>query len=158
MAEVDRQGLYQYHLPKVCASIDQVRACERALGFDLDKNHKDFLLHADGWDAFLQDTDLFGTSDFLRSRRCRAAQGILDAYKRPAFDQIHVPRSELYPIGGAQEDDDRSLFVMVKASFPSKSRVLWLTDYGVERFPSFSEFFVTMIAENFDEMEKLQEE
>jgi hypothetical protein len=84
--------------------------------------------------------------------------GILDAYKRPAFDQIHVPRSELYPIGGAQEDDDRSLFVMVKASFPSKSRVLWLTDYGVERFPSFSEFFVTMIAENFDEMEKLQEE
>jgi SMI1/KNR4 family protein SUKH-1 len=135
-----------------------MHACERTLGFDLDEDHKEFLLHADGWDAFLQDTDLFGTSDFLGSRRCRAAQGILDAYERPALEQIHIPRQVLYPIGGPRQDDDRALFVMVKPSFPSKSRVLWLTGYGVERFPSFSEFFVTMIAENYDEMEKLQEE
>jgi SMI1/KNR4 family protein SUKH-1 len=155
MAGVDRLGLYPYHLPKVRATTEQVGACERALGFRLDDDHKEFLLHADGWDGFIQDTDLFGTLDFRGSRRYVAARSIFDGFEDGAFEDINVPRSAFFPIGASLEHGD--VFVTVRPGVPSVPRVFWFTGYEVERYPSFWEFFLAMLDANRDELQKLQE-
>jgi hypothetical protein len=41
------------------------RSVEARLGYELDPQHRGFLLHANGWRAFKQRVDVFGVDDFV---------------------------------------------------------------------------------------------
>lgn len=60
----DTVPLWEYDFPRVAATQEDVRDAERALGFALDEQVREFLLRADGWESFYQDVDLFGTPEF----------------------------------------------------------------------------------------------
>ncbi|MFD0635753.1 hypothetical protein ACFQ9X_33575 [Catenulispora yoronensis] len=49
--------------PRDPATPQALREMERVVRRPLDRDYLDFLLHADGWPAFLQDIDLFGACD-----------------------------------------------------------------------------------------------
>jgi hypothetical protein len=147
LAEFDQHQLYPHHLPKVKATKNKIAACETALGHKLEPDHVAFLLHADGWDGFMQSSDLFGTPDFCGSDRYLRSQTVLRAYSQDVFTGIGLTRMDFFPIAFSLPDKD--LFAMVKMGVSSKSRVFWLADNKeVDRFPSFAEFFLAMIDYN----------
>ena len=44
--------VWEYYLPEVRATLQQVKDMERQLGFEFPEDYKDFLLHANGWNCF----------------------------------------------------------------------------------------------------------
>jgi hypothetical protein len=150
LARVDKRNLYPHHLPKIRASEKKIEDCESALGFCLNDEHRDFLLHADGWDGFVLSTNLFGCPDFLGSGRYREAQSVMDTWEAKMFCSLGGSRHDFFPI--AYSELDRDLFTMrvsdgkaLPAVFwtaePSK---FWTAEREVDRFPSFHEFFLSM--------------
>jgi hypothetical protein len=155
LADADKRSLYPHHFPKVPADLSELRECERALGFRLEPDHATFLLSANGWDGFLQTTDLFGTHDFLGSDRYRAAASLLADYETRAFADTGVSKDVLFPIDASQLDGD--IFAMVKSNLSAPSQVFWFAGYEIDRYPSFSEFFIAMIDHNKLAFQKLQQ-
>lgn len=72
MQELDSEHLWAYHWPKVGASDDAIQSVERRIGEALPCDYRAFLRHADGWPAFYQAVDLFGTGDLLGGRQVSA--------------------------------------------------------------------------------------
>jgi SMI1/KNR4 family protein SUKH-1 len=143
IAEVDRGRLYTHHLPKIAATNAQIHAAERALEFALPNDYVAFLLCADGWDGFLQNTDLFGTPDLCGSHRYQAALESIDMYDDNVFANIGVAKDDLFPIGYSPLDGN--LYMMVKPNAQTVSDVLWLEGGERERYPTFSEFFLAIV-------------
>lgn len=63
--ELDREGLWDHHLPGVAAGEDEIAATEERIGFPLDPQYRRFLRFANGWRCFYQAVDLFGTPNLL---------------------------------------------------------------------------------------------
>jgi len=146
LATVDKKGLNPHHLPALAATPEQIQTCERALGFELDDDHRQFLLHANGWEGFVQTTHLFGTDDFLRSHRFNEAENLIKIYERSVFEQVGIPKDAFFPI--AASSLDRDLFAMVRPHVASTARVFWFAGYEIDRYPSFSDFFLSMMDYN----------
>jgi hypothetical protein len=153
LAEVDAEGLWEYHLPRVAASQERLREVEAHLGEALDPSYRDFLLHADGWPAFYQTVDLFGSEELLGSDRFRHAEEMLGYLEeeQPAGTGL---RRELLPIAASPVDLD--LFVMRRRSSSRPGTVIWLAGSEIDRFPSFAEYFLAMIDYNRAEIQNLQ--
>jgi hypothetical protein len=146
IADLDKGHLYPHHLPNVAATSVELDKSQNALGFKLEQDHAAFLLCANGWDGFLQNTDLFGTGDFSGSDRYQAAQQTLDIYDVGVFEGIGIPRTHLFPIGASSVDGN--IYAMVKRTIQSSKRIFWLEGDEREHFPSFSDFFVAMLDYN----------
>jgi hypothetical protein len=146
LADLDKRHLYPHHFPKVAATIDQLRDCERVLGFRLRDGHEQFLLHANGWNGLMLTTDLFGTDDFKGSKRYNAAQALLNSYEEHVFKSMGVRREEIFPIAASHLDLD--IFVMARQNYRPLSTVFWLAGHEVERFSSFTAFYLSMVEHN----------
>jgi hypothetical protein len=153
LAEVDTEGLWEHRLPRVAASQERLREVEAHLGEALDPSYRDFLRHADGWPAFYQTVDLFGSDDLLGGERFRHAEEML-GYAED--EQLASPglRRDLLPIAASAVDLD--LFVMTRRSSARPGTVIWLAGSEVDRFPSFDEYFLAMIDYNRTEVQSLQ--
>ncbi|TFI24871.1 hypothetical protein E4P36_21945 [Streptomyces sp. 4R-3d] len=119
----------------------------------MDPEYADFLLHADGWPAILQDIDLFGTADFGGAAYIEA-EGLV----RVIEDEVEIERgddfSRLIPIGASRTDID--ILVMPCARVANRlAPVIWLAGGEIERYRTFSDFFRGMIAENHAEADSL---
>ncbi|AWI29476.1 hypothetical protein [Streptomyces tirandamycinicus] len=119
----------------------------------MDPEYADFLLHADGWSATLQDIDLFGTADFSGVAYAEAEELV-----RVIEDEVEIERgadfTRLIPIGASRTDID--IIVMPCAKGLSRSApVIWLAGGEVERYRTFSDFFRGMIAENHAEADSM---
>ena len=154
LADVDERRLYPHCLPKVRATSQQIVQCEGVLGFRFEPDHAELLLCANGWDGFLQTTNLFGTDDFLGSEQYQAAQGVLDMLDEGVFVRAGVPRRDFFPVGASLLDGD--VFAMVKSNVRSPSRVFWFAGYEIDRYPSFSEFFLAIMDYNRLAVEKMR--
>jgi hypothetical protein len=153
LAEVDTEGLWEHRLPRVAASQERLREVEAHLGEALDPSYRDFLRHADGWPAFYQTVDLFGSDDLLGGDRFRHAEEMLGY----AEDEQHAGRGlrrDLLPIAASPVDLD--LFVMTRRSSPQPGTVIWLAGSEIDRFPGFDEYFLAMIDYNRTEVQSLQ--
>ncbi|MFD7014159.1 hypothetical protein [Streptomyces sp. NPDC059161] len=119
----------------------------------VDPEYSDFLLHADGWSAILQDTDLFGTADFGTDAYVEAEELV-----RVIEDELEIERGEnstrLIPIGASRADIDILVMPCVSDSKRPAS-VIWLAGGEIERYRTFSDFFRGMIAENHAEADSL---
>jgi hypothetical protein len=139
LAAADKQHLWGRHLPEVGASEEQLEAVERKLGKALDPHYREFLKFANGWRSFYQNVDLFGTAELVGGEKIDYARRLLTA---TPDDVLKVPRGQLLPIAATLED--RDLFVLDSRT----GEVIWLAGEEIDRYPSFDEYFVAMIAYN----------
>ncbi len=153
IAELDANGLWEYRLPAIAASEERLSASESQLGERLDPSYRDFLAAADGWPAFYQSVDLFGTHDLLGERSLHASE-MLGYVEDAVFDVGGFTRRELIPIAATTEDLD--LFVMTRRSTSNPGMVIWLAGSEVERFETFDDYFLAMLDYNRLTVQRMQ--
>jgi SMI1 / KNR4 family (SUKH-1) len=97
IAEVDFEHLWENTSPGFAASEDQLQALEARLGFVLAPQYRAFLLHANGWRAFMQHVDLFGTEDLEGGRRLERAVALIDSLE-PLAPSADLAKTTSYPL------------------------------------------------------------
>jgi hypothetical protein len=112
------------------------------------------LLHANGWPAFYQAVDLYGTGDLLGNMRGIRGAEMLSFIEGSVLAESGLRREDLLPIAVSSTDLD--LFVMVKHSAKKRGMVVWFAGYEVDRFQDFSEFFSAMVEYNRQEVRHFQ--
>lgn len=142
IAKADQQKIWPYSLPRVATQPQRIADVEGQLGFLLDKDYKEFLLHADGWPAFYQSVDLFGTPELLGKERMQLAQHMLRQIESQVLATSGVALADLLPIAVTQLDLD--LFVMTTPNSNRPGEIIWFAGSEVQRFASFAEFFLAM--------------
>lgn len=152
--ELDKKKLWEYRLPGVAATPEQLDAVEAALGEPLDPHYRSFLEHAGGWPAFWHTVDLFGPEDLLGGERVRHANEMLSYIEDDVLEGGGLRRADLLPIAASPVDLD--LFVMTRRSSRSPGGVVWLAGSEVDRFPTFEEFFLAMMEYNHLELQSVQ--
>jgi cell wall assembly regulator SMI1 len=149
----DKARLWPHHLPEVGATEEQLQAAEKALGFSLDPQYRDFLLHADGWKGVCQTVDLFGTGQLMRSGVMDHAMVLLNSIEPGVLESSGFLRDQLLPI--AASASDRDLFVIALPHSPSPGMVIWFAGEEIDRFENFQEYFLAMIDYNREEVMNL---
>jgi hypothetical protein len=146
IASVDTEHLWPYRLPRVAVNERQLADLERALGEELDPGYRTFLSLAAGWPNFHQACDLFGPDELLGAGLgARASE--LQSYLEPiALEQSKIVHDEVRPICCSAHDID--LFVIGRPGSTLPGTVIWFAGAEIERFPSFDEFFLSMIDYN----------
>lgn len=153
--DADHDGLWEYHLPRVAATEDELRVVEAQLGVRLDAQYREFLSFANGWPSFFQSVDLFGTDDLAGGPRMEIANEMLNAMEPSVFEQAGVTRIAVVPIAVTTVDLD--VFVMRVLDQHLASPVIWLAGDEIDRFASFDQYFVAMLAYNERELAALSD-
>lgn len=159
--DLDHDSIWANEMPRSPATPEDILRVEQALRCELDPRFKAFLLHANGWRAFYQWVDLFGTEELLGERMKAGARRLLELDKAGLLRQTGLDIAKLLPIGitqrgqGAEVPD---LFLQVREGGPDKGAVLWLSDEEVDRFPSFDAFYLAMLDYNREEIHDLLQE
>jgi hypothetical protein len=153
LAISDRDGLWRHEARQPPAAPERIAEIATVTHCPVDPEYADFLLHADGWLAILQDIDLFGTADFGSVAYAEAEELV-----RVIEDEVQIERggdsSRLIPIGASRTDID--ILVMPCARESNRTApVIWLAGGEIERYRTFSDFFRGMIAENLAEADSL---
>jgi len=146
----DKEELWEYYLPEIAASEDAIIRTESLQGFSIDSNYKAFLKHADGWLRFYQSVDLFGTKELNDSLKMNYANNILNAIEDSVLDNSGFLRDQLLPIAATSIDKD--LFVITKPNSLKPGIVIWFAGDEIDRFESFTEFFLAMTDYNREEL------
>jgi hypothetical protein len=152
VAEVDVEGLWENTLPEVAASDNELKGLETRLGYALNPQHREFLLHANGWRAFMQHIDVFGVDDFLGGPRAARASEVLGSGEELKA-LCGWGKQDLLPI--AVSSDDIDVVVMTRPSTGSPGKVLWLAGGLVDSFGGFDEWFLAMVDYNREEYQRL---
>lgn len=140
--EHDRDGMWEFHYPRVGATDERLSQVEATLGFGLESSYRSFLRFADGWPWFYQSVTLFGTRELLGGELAPIGIG--------------ERGQSLTPI--AASVCDRDVFAMRVRDGVMGPAVVWLAGEEVDRFPSFEEYFASMLAYNRLELEDLLRE
>lgn len=154
IAKADRQNLWPYALPRVAAQPPQIAAVESQLGFALEGGYRAFLQHADGWPAFYQTVDLFGTPELLGDEKLLRARRALAHIEDDVLVASGVGAAQLLPIAATAVDLD--LFAMVVSASKHTGEVIWFAGTEIERFSSFAKFFRAMADYNRRELASLR--
>jgi len=80
----------------------EVAAAEQTLGFALDEKYRDFLRYANGWPAFHNAEDLFGTRELLVG----VGREKLGHLEQSAVLAAGVDREHVLPIAASRDDMD----------------------------------------------------
>ena len=153
MEDLDANGLWRYHLPRVGAAESAVKDTEGALKERLPDDYRDFLLHADGWPGFYQNVDLLSTSQLHDRQGMPHAYQQLDDLEPDVLKASGLRRQDLLPIAASTNDLD--LFALARRSSPLPGTVIWFAGREIDRFPSFTDFFRSMIEYNKLEVDRL---
>ena len=146
MMELDKLKIWPYHLPEVAATDEQIFKAEKHLAHPIDPRYKAFLKRANGWPAFYQAVDLFGTDDLIGGPRNENAEFILSFLDDGILNKSQIKREELLPIAATRLD--RDLFVITRPISKSPGNVIWFAGEEIDRFPNFDEFFLAMVEYN----------
>ncbi|WP_415842452.1 hypothetical protein, partial [Paracidovorax anthurii] len=110
----------------------------------LDPQHAEFLCHANGWNSFSADIDLFGTTDFCGSNRFRQAREWVKMMHRGALGNYAKQRSSMLPIAKISASTD--LLLMIQERGKVQPKVLGVTNELIEEFDDFNQMFVSFKA------------
>lgn len=152
IAEVDVNELWESTLPGVAASEEQIRTLEARMGGPLDPQHKEFLLHANGWRAFMQSIDVFSLDDFLDGARAQRAVDLVESLE-PLDVVCGLGKHELLPI--AVSSDDIDVMLMAKPETECAGKIFWFAGGLIETFVGFDEWFLAMVDYNRAEYRRL---
>lgn len=154
-SELDVNRLWEYPFPEVAASEGSVIFVEQKIGFSLDKSHREFLLHADGWKSFWHAADILGTSDFLGGRLYDYATDLLKSLENLSAI-CGFQRSELLPIAVSTNSID--LFAISTSNSHRPGVVFWFAGQLIEEFKNFEEWFLSMVDYNRFEYQQFEKE
>ena len=140
----------------VAATEVELADAERHLGHRLDARYRAFLGCANGWRAFYQSVDLFGTRDLIGGPRMQNAEFMFNSLSDAALATSRVSRGELLSIGATSID--RDLFVIVRPTSTIAGTVIWYAGEEVDRFPTFDDFFLAMLEYNRQELQDFKNE
>lgn len=154
-AEVDVDHLWENTLPEVAASQEQLRSLEVRLGYALDPQHREFLLHANGWQAFMQYVDIFSVDDFIGGPRAVRATELIESLE-PLDSLCGFGKGDLLPIAVSSIDID--VMVMTRPHTTTPGKVLWFAGGVVDIFVGFDEWFLAMVDYNRQEYQRLAKE
>lgn len=155
-AKLDKLNLWEYHSPRVGATVQEMAAAEAHLGHPLDPRYRDFLSCANGWECFYQRVNLFGTAELLGGGLMGAAREMLGEILPEATGKAGLAEPELLPIAASLTDID--MFVMTHASGAGKcGSVLWLAGYDIEQYGSFDDVFCAIVELNRGEYESFRD-
>ncbi|MFC4911452.1 SMI1/KNR4 family protein [Actinomadura gamaensis] len=145
MVDVDPEYYDDYTLPSEHAEVADIEAFERRLRESLPSEYRNFLTHANGWEKFYWDADLFGLRELAHAEGFfEHARRLVGEYESGnVLDEAGVEVRELIPIGAG--DHSATLFCLLRESSQNPGQVLWLHHEVVERFTDFAEFFKAMI-------------
>jgi SMI1 / KNR4 family (SUKH-1) len=153
----DRERLFEYPLPEAGAIEDDLRTTERELGFPLDPRYRRFLRHANGWRAFVQATDLFGTDQLRGAFPMELAREMIAAVDDDLIkEHTGFDLGGVLPIG-ASDENTRMWLLGVPGSHRA-GQVLDFMGSDFMMYPDFDEFFLAMLDDNRLELERLQPE
>ncbi|MFC0236621.1 SMI1/KNR4 family protein [Fictibacillus phosphorivorans] len=146
----DIERIWPYHFPEVGATEKSLQDLEEELGYKLDFTYRSFLQHANGWKGFYQTVDLFGTEELKDPTKNEYAERLLTVIDDQVLKESGVIRSELLPIAATEYDKD--LFVLCLPNSAKPGEILWFAGEEIDRFEDFSEFFLSMIEYNREEV------
>lgn len=152
ISEVDVDGLWENTLPGVAASDEQLASLEQMLGYHLDPQHRQFLLHANGWQSFMQDIDVFSVDDLKGGGNAARAIALIESLE-PLDSLCGYGTRDLIPI--AVSSDDIDVFAMTRPHTAIPGTVFWFAGGLIETFPSFDEWFLSMVDYNRKEYLRL---
>nr|WP_051126378.1 SMI1/KNR4 family protein [Pandoraea sp. SD6-2] len=155
IAEVDVAHLWENTLPELAASEDQLQSLEARMGYALDLRHREFLLHANGWRAFMQHIDVFGADDLEGGPRATRAVALIESLE-PLKPLCGFDRRDVLPI--AVSSDDIDVMVMARPHTATPGKVLWLAGELIDVFSGFEEWFLAMVDYNRQEYQRLVKE
>lgn len=140
----DKAGALPCKLPRVGARPEEIASAEHAVGRVFPAEFKEFISLANGWQGFYVLTDLFGTPDFMNGRSQKALE-------RPEVSEFVLENGwkleEVVAIGASDLDVDVFLLITEEAgNLPGG--VVWLAGEEVDRYPTFHEFFGSMVNYN----------
>lgn len=143
MSELDKEGIFPYHMPEVAAYEEEISRVERQLCYPLDDGFKGFLRCANGWRAFWHSADLFGTNDLLAGDRKNIGDFLLSMLPDAVISTAGFSRTDLLPICATNLDKD--LFVIARPSSVLPGTVIWFAGEEIERFATFDDYFLAMV-------------
>lgn len=155
VAEADVEKLWENTLPEVAATSDQLQTLEVRLGYPLDPQHREFLMHADGWRAFEQKIDVFGVDDLLGSQRAERAAMLVETLE-PLEPLCGFSKSDVLPIAVSSNDID--VMLMTRPHTVKPGQVLWFAGGLIDTFPGFDDWFLAMVDYNRAEYQRLVKE
>lgn len=159
--DLDREGLWRHELPAVAAAREEVTTLESRTG-PLPTEFREFLLAANGWRAFYQWADLFGTKELLGPESTEA-ETILAALKRAGVLEEVPVATRLLPIAVTRVGQRNlglgaDLFALA-VSGSSVGKVYWFGGAElIDTFSGFGEFFASMTEYGEREVARLSTE
>jgi|SRR6185312_537968 len=121
----------------------------------LDRQYATFLRHANGWRAFYQTVDLFGTGELSGGSLMTYACDLLRYVEPEVLVTADLQRADLLPIAATRQDKD--LFVLVKPGAKQSGSVVWFAGTEIQRFDGFEEYFLVMVDYNRSQIEITQQ-
>lgn len=152
IAEVDVKGLWENTLPGVAVPEEQIRALEARIASALDPQYRKFLLHANGWRAFMQGIDVFSLEDFRGGTRAERAVELVESLE-PLAELCGLGKHQLLPI--AVSADDIDVMLMAKPDTECAGKIFWFAGGLIEAFIGFDEWFLAMVDYNRQEYQRL---
>ncbi len=110
--------------------------------------------HANGWPAFYQSVQLFGTEELLGNAAMNNALRIVSYLDDSVLKTSGVGRTALLPV--AATDMDMDVFAFDRTGSSSQAPVIWFAGTEVQRFGSFSDYFLAMVDYNRAELAALK--
>lgn len=153
-AKLDVKKLWQYHMPNVAATEEDLRKTENLLGFSIDPMYRRFLGFANGWRCFYQHVDLFGTNELSGGEVKLRAESMLDYIETESFVASGIARSDVMPIAYSAFQAD--VFVQLKQNRRSSGIVIWFAGHEIERFANFDDFFLATVDYNRVRLERFR--
>ncbi|RAX19367.1 SMI1/KNR4 family protein [Actinomyces sp. Z5] len=156
--EADLKHLWEYSLPKVRASEEQVIQAEKQLGFRLPESYRSFLLAANGWPNFTQNVTIFSTQDLVGGPLYDSARiplNLPECVAAMAMDGVIA--EEHFPVAASELED--TVFLMGKPGTTSEGKVVWYADGQViDRYDNFHDFYMAMLEYNKSDARELRQE
>jgi hypothetical protein len=151
-ADVTR--LWQYSLPEVASTEEQVSSAERALGCKLDGQYRKFLSFANGWKRALQNIDIHGTTELTSTEVQKFYSGLIASIDISNFTDLGINQKEICIIAGSRIDGD--IFFMENRTTPGDRKIIWMAGTLIDQFPCFDEFFLALVDYNRRELARLR--
>jgi hypothetical protein len=126
---------YPLTVPHVAATERQLADAEMRLGYELDTQHRELLMHANGWPMMILDQSLLGCEEIGSGARWERACELLSLYYQESFVPSGFPsRDELTPIAVSEYQNDIYVIWRNGTEVDGGRPVLWLSYEEVERY------------------------
>lgn len=154
--KADWKGIWDYALPHVRATEEEVARTEETLGFRLPDSYRGFLLASNGWPCFYQDMTIFSTDDLLGGPLYDAGRIPLDlpeCVESMAIDGVVA--ADYFTVAASETQNDVAL--LGRPGTPAEGTVTWWGGEVMDRYKDFLEYYLSMLEYNKLDIEDIRE-